>query len=150
MRISDWSSDVCSADLALSKGRCNPFSRNRDGTIVGEGAALFLMDRDEAEIALYGVGAASEAYSMTAPEPEGTGVEQAVRRALADSGLEPSDLDYLQLHGTGTQQNDAVERKVVRRVFGEAIPCSPSTAKVGPTLGAAGAIGARPAENKAE
>src|SRR3546814_13870918 len=77
MRISDWSSDVCSADLALSKGRCNPFSRNRDGTIVGEGAALFLMDRDEAEIALYGVGAASEAYSMTAPEPEGTGVEQA-------------------------------------------------------------------------
>jgi 3-oxoacyl-[acyl-carrier-protein] synthase-1 len=127
---------------ALSKGTCNPFSRNRDGTIIGEGAAIFLMERSEAEIALYGVGTSSEAYSMTAPEPGGAGVEEAVRRALADAGLAAADIGYVQLHGTGTQHNDAVESKVILRVFGDRVPCSSSKAQVGHTLGAAGAIGA--------
>ncbi|MBT5037406.1 MAG: hypothetical protein HOM52_02750, partial [Rhodospirillaceae bacterium] len=74
---------------ALSKGRCNPFSRNRDGTMIGEGAALFLMQREEAEIALYGVGASSDAYSMTSPEPGGKGIELAIRQALTDAGIAP-------------------------------------------------------------
>ena len=126
---------------ALSAGRCNPFSRNRDGTMIGEGAAVFLVERAEAEIALYGVGAASEAYSMTAPEPDGQGVEAAVRRALADAGLAAADIDYVQLHGTGTEQNDAVESKVVLRLLGDRVPCSSSKAQIGHTLGAAGAMG---------
>ncbi len=126
---------------ALSAGPCNPFSRNRDGTMIGEGAAVFLVEREEAEIALYGVGASSEAYSMTAPEPEGQGVEEAVRRALADAGLAAAAIDYVQLHGTGTEQNDAVESKVVLRLFGERVPCSSSKPQIGHTLGAAGAMG---------
>lgn len=127
---------------ALSSGICNPMSRNRDGTSIGEGAAVFLMERDEAEIALYGVGASTDAFSMTAPEPEGRGVEEAVRRALNDAGLTPAEIDYIQLHGTGTLHNDAMESNVVKRVFGEDVPCSSSKGQLGHTLGAAGAMGA--------
>jgi len=127
---------------ALSRVRCNPFSRNRDGTMIGEGAAVFLVEREEAEVALFGVGASTEAYSMTAPEPDGRGIEDAVRRALEDAGLGPSDIDYVQLHGTGTEQNDAAESKVVLRLFGEGVPCSSSKPQIGHTLGAAGAMGA--------
>ena len=127
---------------ALSKASCNPFSRNRDGTMIGEGAALFLMQREQSEIALYGVGASSDAYSMTAPEPSGSGVELAIRHALADADLAPEAIDYIQLHGTGTLQNDAMESAVVSRVFGNNMPCSSSKAQLGHTLGAAGAMGA--------
>lgn len=127
---------------ALSKGRCNPFSRNRDGTMIGEGAALFVMQRDESEIALFGVGASSDAYSMTSPEPGGKGIELAMRQALADAHMAPEAIDYIQLHGTGTQQNDAVESETVLRIFGAEMPCSSSKAQAGHTLGAAGAMGA--------
>jgi 3-oxoacyl-[acyl-carrier-protein] synthase-1 len=127
---------------ALSRGRCNPFSRNRDGTMIGEGAAVFLVERAEAEVALFGVGASTEAYAMTAPEPDGRGIEEAVRRALEDAGLGASDIDYVQLHGTGTEHNDAAESKVVLRLFGQGVPCSSSKAQIGHTLGAAGAMAA--------
>lgn len=127
---------------AMSGNICNPFSRNRDGTTIAEGAAVFLMQREEADIALYGVGASSDAYSMTAPEPEGVGAEQAMRHALADAGLSSDAIDYIQLHGSGTEQNDAMESKAVIRLFGEEVPCSSSKGQVGHTLGAAGAIGA--------
>lgn len=127
---------------ALSKGRCNPFSRNRDGTMIGEGAALFLMQREASPVALYGVGASTDAYSMTAPDPSGRGVELAIRQALADSELTPDDIDYVQLHGTGTRQNDSMESDVVLRLFGEETPCSSSKGQLGHTLGAAGAMGA--------
>ncbi len=127
---------------ALSKGRCNPFSRNRDGTMIGEGAALFLMQREESEIALYGVGASSDAYSMTSPEPGGKGIELAIRQALTDAGIAPEGIGYVQLHGTGTEQNDAVESETIMRIFGAELPCSSSKAQLGHTLGAAGAMGA--------
>ncbi|NKB58323.1 MAG: beta-ketoacyl-ACP synthase [Alphaproteobacteria bacterium] len=127
---------------AQSAGICNPFSRNRDGTMIGEGAAIFLMDRREAEVAMFGAGASSDAYSMTAPEPEGLGVEAAIRRALEVAGLEPGAIDYVQLHGTGTVHNDAMESKVVARVFHAATPVSSSKGQLGHTLGAAGAMGA--------
>lgn len=127
---------------AQSAGLCNPFSRNRDGTIMGEGAAVFLMDRRESELALLGSGASTDAYSMTAPEPEGEQVETAIRRALDDAGLSPDSIDYVQLHGTGTQQNDAMESKVMTRVFGPEIACSSSKGQIGHSLGAAGAMGA--------
>jgi 3-oxoacyl-[acyl-carrier-protein] synthase I len=127
---------------ALSGGICNPMSRNRDGTSIGEGAAVFLMHRDEAEIALYGAGASTDAYSMTAPDAEGLGVESAVRRALNDAGLAAAEIDYIQLHGTGTLHNDTMESKAVQRVFDNDVPCSSSKGQLGHTLGAAGAMGA--------
>lgn len=127
---------------AQSTGVCNPFSRNRDGTMIGEGAAIFLMEKREAEVALFGVGASSDAYSMTAPEPDGKGVEQAIRLALCDAAFRAPEIDYIQLHGTGTPHNDAMESKVIARVFGTEIPCSSSKGQIGHTLGAAGAMGA--------
>jgi 3-oxoacyl-[acyl-carrier-protein] synthase-1 len=126
---------------ALSAGVCNPFSRNRDGTMIGEGAAVFLMQREEAEIALLGAGTTSDAYSMTAPEPEGRGLIQATKDALGDAGLAPSMIDYIHLHGTGTLQNDETESKVIEHIFGSEVPCSSSKAQLGHTLGAAGAMG---------
>ena len=127
---------------ALSKGICNPFSRNRDGTTIGEGAAVFLMETRESEIALLGTGASTDAYSMTAPEPEGIEVESAIRSALADADLTPDAIDYVHLHGTGTLQNDTMESKVISRVFDAGIPCSSSKGQIGHTLGTAGAMGA--------
>lgn len=127
---------------AHSAGICNPFSKNRDGTMIGEGAALFLMDSRPGEIALMGSGATTDAHSMTAPEPEGTGVEHAIRIALDEAGLGAGDIDYVHLHGTGTLHNDPVESAVVDRLFGTDIPASSSKGQIGHTLGAAGAMGA--------
>lgn len=127
---------------AHAAGICNPFSRNRDGTMIGEGAALFLMEDREAEIALYGTGASTDAHSMTAPEPDGVGVEHAIRQALDEADLLVDAIDYVHLHGTGTLHNDPVESNVVTRLFGPNIPSSSSKGQLGHTLGAAGAMGA--------
>lgn len=126
---------------AQSSQICNPFSRNRDGTTIGEGAAIFLLDRREAEIELLGVGTSTDAYSMTAPDPDGKGVEAAIGRALNDAQIEAGEIDYVQLHGTGTPQNDATESAVILRLFGASVPCSSSKGQIGHTLGAAGAMG---------
>jgi 3-oxoacyl-[acyl-carrier-protein] synthase-1 len=127
---------------ALSLDLCNPFSRNRAGINIGEGAAIFLMQKEESEVALWGTGTSSDGYSMTAPDPEGTGIEIALRAALADAKVEPKEIDYVQLHGTGTAQNDLVESAVIKRLFKGEIPASSSKAQIGHTLGAAGAMGA--------
>lgn len=127
---------------ALSLTICNPMSRNRDGISIGEGAAVFLMEREESEVSLLGVGSSTDAYSMTAPLPEGEGVESAIRQALKDADISPENIDYIQLHGTGTEQNDSMESKVIKRLFGDKTPCSSSKGQIGHTLGAAGAMGA--------
>lgn len=127
---------------ALSLTICNPMSRNRDGISIGEGAAVFLMEKKEAEIALFGAGSSTDAHSMTAPLPEGEGVEIAIKRALEDAGISPEEIDYIQLHGTGTDQNDSMESKVIKRLFGDDTPCSSSKGQIGHTLGAAGAMAA--------
>jgi len=127
---------------AHSSGICNPFSRNRDGTMIGEGAAVFLMENREAEIGLYGSGSSTDAHSMTAPEPDGTGVEHAIRHALDAAGLTLAAIEYVHLHGTGTLHNDPVESNVVSRLFGMDMPASSSKGQIGHTLGAAGAMGA--------
>ncbi|MBO6629684.1 MAG: beta-ketoacyl-ACP synthase [Alphaproteobacteria bacterium] len=127
---------------ALSYERCNPFSKNRTGINIGEGAAIFLMTRDESEVALWGTGAASDGHSMTAPEPDGEGVEIAIRAALKDADRRISEICYVHLHGTGTVQNDQMESRLVRRLLGEGVPASSSKAQIGHTLGAAGAMGA--------
>jgi 3-oxoacyl-[acyl-carrier-protein] synthase I len=127
---------------ALSAGVCNPFSRNRDGTMMGEGAAVFLMQREESEIALLGAGASSDAHSITAPEPEGAGLILAIDAALDDADISSDEIKYIHLHGTGTQQNDEMESKAIKKIFGGDVPCSSSKAQIGHTLGASGAMGA--------
>ena len=131
---------------ATSMHPCNPFSRNRDGINIGEGAALFLMSRDSlsvdasSSIALLGAAATSDAYHISAPHPEGRGASAAMRNALGQAGLVAYDIDYLNLHGTATHQNDAMESHAVQAVFADTVPCSSTKAMTGHTLGAAGAI----------
>ncbi len=130
---------------AVSEERCQPFSRNRQGINIGEGAALFLMSRQpnvgQAEsIALLGGGASSDAHHISAPEPNGIGAQQAMRAALKAAKLEASNIDYLNLHGTATQHNDAMESLAVQAVFPDGVNCSSSKALSGHTLGAAGAL----------
>lgn len=127
---------------ALSQGLCRPLAPDRDGINLGEGVALFTMECGESGgIRFAGAGETSDAYHATAPDPEGRGAEAAMRAALADAGLAPSDVGYVNLHGTGTQANDAMEMKAVRRVFGEDFTAYESTkALTGHCLGAAGAV----------
>jgi 3-oxoacyl-[acyl-carrier-protein] synthase-1 len=125
---------------AVSRDLCNPFSRNRDGINIGEGAAAFLMSSDDAAVRLLGCGECSDAYHMSAPHPEGEGAYQAMRMALIDAALNPQDIAYVNLHGTGTPLNDTMEGKAVVRLFGTATPCSSTKSMTGHTLGAAGAI----------
>ncbi len=125
---------------ALSNTRCNPFSKNRDGTVIGEGAALFLMSREPAPIALLGVGASSDAYHISAPRPDGAGAYAAMQAALHDADLAPEQVDYINLHGTATRQNDAMESLAVEQLFGNETPCGSSKPATGHCLGAAGAI----------
>ena len=124
---------------SVSQGLCNPFSRNRDGINIGEGAAVFLMSREPGSVCLLGIGESSDAYHISAPDPEGRGAELAMRKALADAGVTAAAVDYLNLHGTATTQNDLVESHAVARVLGNKVPCSSTKPLVGHMLGAAGA-----------
>lgn len=129
---------------ALSAERCNPFSANRDGINIGEGAALFVMSREpqgeDHSIALLGVGASSDAHHISAPEPSGKGAFQAMLKALENAGLDSTQIDYLNLHGTATRHNDAMESLAVEQLFGNSVKCSSSKPMTGHTLGAAGAL----------
>ena len=125
--------------LSLSDGICNPFSVNRDGINVGEGAALFLLTRTESPIRLAGVGESSDAYHISAPDPSGSGAELAIRQAMANASATPDRVGYINLHGTATVKNDEMESRVVARVFGSETPCSSTKSQIGHTLGAAGA-----------
>lgn len=118
---------------------CNPFSRNRNGINIGEGAALFLMTREPTGLRLMGWGETSDAHHISAPDPEGRGAERAIRDALQRAGLAPGEVNYLNLHGTGTMKNDLMESHVAVRVFGESVPAGSSKGMTGHTLGAAGA-----------
>jgi 3-oxoacyl-[acyl-carrier-protein] synthase-1 len=125
---------------ALSYSLCNPFSKNRNGTVIGEGAALFLMGREPAPIALLGVGASSDAYHISAPRPDGAGAYAAMQAALHDAGLVSGQIGYINLHGTATRQNDVMESLAVGQLFGSKTPCGSSKPATGHCLGAAGAI----------
>lgn len=126
---------------SVSNEVTNPFSANRKGINIGEGAALFVVTREPGAhgIELMGVGTSSDAHHISAPEPNGMGAEQAIRAAIAKASLNLSDITYVNLHGTGTKLNDAMESTVTNRLFGESIPCSSSKAQLGHTLGAAAA-----------
>jgi 3-oxoacyl-[acyl-carrier-protein] synthase-1 len=129
---------------SVSRGRCTPFEAARDGINIGEGAALFVMTRDAGPLRLCAVGESSDAYHMSAPQPEGLGAERAMRAALAEAGLDAADIGYINLHGTATPKNDEMESAAVARVFaagsGDGPACSSTKALTGHTLGAAGAV----------
>lgn len=125
---------------SISPSRCNPLSRNRDGINIGEGAALFLMSREPAAVALRGWGESSDGYHMSAPDPAGQGAHLALTKALARAAVAPRQIDYINLHGTATPQNDAMEARVIDSLFGGAVAVSSTKPLTGHTLGAAGAI----------
>ncbi|NUU34265.1 beta-ketoacyl-[acyl-carrier-protein] synthase family protein [Pseudomonas sp. C2B4] len=128
---------------AVSDQRCNPFSVNRNGINIGEAAVLFLMSKQAGgnpPIALLGSGASSDAHHISAPEPSGRGALQAMRKALGRAHLQPQQISYLNLHGTATQHNDAMESQAVATLFPTGVPCSSTKPMTGHTLGAAGAL----------
>jgi len=125
-----------------SRGPCRPYDFERDGISVGEGAGFALIERVERAVSgavlLLGVGESSDAYHMSTPHPEGLGARLSMQHALESAGLEPSDIDYINLHGTATRTNDASEDKAVVEVFGRGTPCSSTKGSTGHLLGAAG------------
>lgn len=129
---------------AVSDDVCNPFSLNRKGINIGEAAALMILSCEPGQIRLAGVGETSDAHHISAPEPEGRGAEAAMRVALANAGLTPAEIGYINLHGTATEQNDRMESLAVARVFGAEgradIACGSTKSLTGHTLGAAGAL----------
>jgi 3-oxoacyl-[acyl-carrier-protein] synthase I len=124
---------------------CRPFDVARDGISIGEAAAFALIERaseqaDGDSILLHGVGESSDAYHMSAPHPEGLGAKLAMQAALDAASLEPADIDYINLHGTGTPSNDRSESQAVTSIFGPTTPCSSTKGATGHALGAAGAL----------
>ncbi|MFD7431843.1 beta-ketoacyl-[acyl-carrier-protein] synthase family protein [Streptomyces sp. NPDC059814] len=127
---------------------CRPFDTHRDGFVVGEGAGLLVLERPEHARArgatvrahLAGYGASSDAYSAVAPDPEGLGIERALRAALADAGVGAADIGHVNAHGTSTVANDLIETTMLRRVLGEHPLVTSTKAMTGHTLGAAGGI----------
>ena len=131
-----------SLQLVDKKG-CRPFDADRHGMAVAEGAAMLLLttERPDTPLAeLLGAGLSCDAYHPAAPHPEGRGALMAMRAALVDAGLDPADIDYINLHGTGTPENDLAESKAIRALF--ATPPSFSSIKgaTGHSLAASGAI----------
>ena len=123
----------------LSPQPCRPWDAARKGISIGEAAGFALLEkRESSEIALAGYGESSDAYHMSSPHPSGRGAAQAMRAALCRAQLTPRQVDYINLHGTGTPSNDAAEDLAVQEVFGAAVPCSSTKGATGHALGAAG------------
>lgn len=134
--------------LSLS-GTAKPFDVDRDGFVMGEGAAILVLEAEEAAEArgatilaeVLGGASTADAHHITAPHPAGEGAERAIRLALADSGLGPADVTYINAHGTGTELNDRTEGMVIERIFGDRQPAVSSIkGTTGHGLGASGSI----------
>lgn len=125
---------------SVSVERCNPMSRNRRGINIGEAAALFVMTKEEGAVRLAGWGETSDAHHMSAPDPTGAGAAEAMRLALRRAQLSAQDVGYVNLHGTATPHNDAMESVAVASVLGLEVPTSSTKPLTGHTLGAAGAL----------
>ena len=128
----------------LAKGPTRPCAEDRDGISIGEAAAFALLERagpgDAGALGLLGAGASSDGHHMSSPHPDGHGAVAAMRAALDSAGLAPGQIDYVNMHGTGTRANDAMEDRAIARLFGDAVPCSSTKGWTGHTLGASGAL----------
>jgi 3-oxoacyl-[acyl-carrier-protein] synthase II len=125
-----------------------PFDADRDGFVIGEGSGMLVLEREadarargaRVRAKVVGYGASADAHHMTAPDPEGTGVVQALRTALAAADVMPDEVDHVNAHGTSTPLNDAAEARALRKVLGEGAAVTSTKGVLGHTLGAAGAI----------
>jgi 3-oxoacyl-[acyl-carrier-protein] synthase-1 len=127
------------------RGPCRPFACDRDGISIGEAGAFALLERADRDVesdtvSLLGVGESSDAYHLSSPHPDGLGARVAMQAALAEAGLAPTQIDYVNLHGTATVSNDRAEARAVNSVLGIGVPCSSTKGATGHTLGAAGAV----------
>lgn len=129
-----------SALESVSAQRCNPLSQHRAGINLGEGAALFLLGREAGAVRLAGWGESQDAHHMSAPDPSGQGARQAMQQGLARAGLAAADIDYINLHGTATPHNDAMESLAVHSLCGPEVAVSSTKPVTGHTLAAAGAV----------
>jgi 3-oxoacyl-[acyl-carrier-protein] synthase II len=136
---------------AIDPQGCRPFDKNRQGLSLGEGAGILILEELEHARArgariwgeVLGYGICAEAHHLTAPETSGAGIARSIRLALADAGISPEEVDYINAHGTATPLNDVVETRGIKMVFGEKayeIPISSIKAMIGHCLGSAGAI----------
>jgi 3-oxoacyl-[acyl-carrier-protein] synthase II len=136
---------------AMAPERCQPFCKGRKGLIVGEGAAVMVLESLESALAagrrvharVLGHGLSCDAYHLTAPHPEGQGAIRAIRAALEDAGLAPEQIDYVSAHGTGTEANDRIETLVLKEAFASHsynLLISSLKSMIGHPMGAASAI----------
>lgn len=126
---------------SLSSGLCQPCGAQRDGINIGEAAGLFLLSKETAPVMLMAAGESMDAWHISAPHPEGKGAAEAMQKALDMAGVTAQEIGYLNMHGTATKQNDAMEIKAVQIVFPSYdVPVSSTKHKTGHCLGAAGAI----------
>jgi 3-oxoacyl-[acyl-carrier-protein] synthase II len=151
-------SDFCQAAFrhmhaTSPTGVCRPFDARRDGFVMGEGAGALVLEEERAAVErgatilarLAGIGTTSDAFHLTAPDPEGCAAAQAIRLALADASVAAADVDYINAHGTGTPLNDASETHALKTAFGThayEIPISSTKSAIGHLLGGAGAVDA--------
>jgi 3-oxoacyl-(acyl-carrier-protein) synthase len=132
----------------FSQDLCRPYDRDRQGLNLGEGAGLLILETESSArrrglrrtLTVAGYGAACDAHHLTAPRPDGTGLEWAIRASLTQAGIEPAAVGFVNAHGTATRDNDKVEGAVLARVFGPAVQAFSTKGFTGHTLGAAGAL----------
>lgn len=125
---------------SVSSGLCKPFGLHRDGINLSEAVALFVLSKQEGPVELQGIGASSDAYHFSAPDPDGGAVIFAIEMALEQANKSASEIDYINLHGTATPLNDAMESKAVHQVFSDTVAVSSSKGMTGHALGAAAAL----------
>jgi 3-oxoacyl-[acyl-carrier-protein] synthase-1 len=125
---------------SVSDGLSKPFGKHRDGINLSEAVALFVMSKDEGPVKMQGIGASSDAYHFSAPDPEGIAVISAMKMALAEANKAVEEIDYINLHGTATPLNDAMESQAINKVFGNKVAVSSTKGMTGHALGAAAAL----------
>jgi len=128
---------------AVDEALCRPFSKNRSGINIGEAAVLFVMTRERPAlpaVAFLGGAGSSDAYHMSSPEPNGAGAQAAMRAALGSAQISAEEVDWVNLHGTGTQHNDAMESRAMQAIFPHGVACASTKALTGHCLGTAAAL----------